>query len=234
MDFKKLTKVVDGSVPVKRYVELCTGRDGYDVDQAGSTFTVGELIERLEGFDEKEPVYFNNDNGYTYGTLRNSVSDVEGEAYSEIVYLETGREGYSVDQISSTLTVGQLAQELRNLYIDDARVYYRNDGGYTYGYIDDDRIREQVVEDEEESTLGAIDEIMDSLADEAEFVWYGGENGRRDSGGRIKYTIEKYDADNEEREALKEFIKQEFAKKGISGVSFGSETNTHFNVYISL
>lgn len=46
-----------------------TGRDGYGPDQCGKTLTVGELISILEEFDESTPVYFRNDNGYTYGRI---------------------------------------------------------------------------------------------------------------------------------------------------------------------
>lgn len=44
-------------------------REGYSVKQCGKTLTVGELIEFLQDFDEDTPIYFNNDNGYTYGSL---------------------------------------------------------------------------------------------------------------------------------------------------------------------
>lgn len=53
-------------------------RNGYAPDQCGKTMTVGELIEHLEQFDEDEPVYLKNDNGYTYGSITGS-SFEEGE-----------------------------------------------------------------------------------------------------------------------------------------------------------
>jgi len=46
-----------------------TSRTGYAPDQCGKTMTVGDLISLLEEFDEDRPVYFRNDNGYTYGSL---------------------------------------------------------------------------------------------------------------------------------------------------------------------
>ena len=46
-----------------------TRRDGYGPDQCGKTLTVGELISILEEFDESTPIYFRNDNGYTYGGI---------------------------------------------------------------------------------------------------------------------------------------------------------------------
>ncbi len=47
-----------------------TNRTGYSPRQVGWTMTVGELIKELELFDEEEKVYFSNDNGYTYGHIR--------------------------------------------------------------------------------------------------------------------------------------------------------------------
>ena len=57
-------------------VLLESGRDGYDFEQCetheGKTLTVGELIEILEGYDDDMPVFFSNDNGYTYGVITES------------------------------------------------------------------------------------------------------------------------------------------------------------------
>lgn len=44
-------------------------RNGYTPDQCGRTMTVGDLIEYLSQFDEDMPVYLNNDNGYTFGSI---------------------------------------------------------------------------------------------------------------------------------------------------------------------
>lgn len=44
-------------------------REGYAIDQIRHTMTVGELIAWLEQFDEDTPVYLDNDNGYTYGSI---------------------------------------------------------------------------------------------------------------------------------------------------------------------
>lgn len=44
-------------------------RNGYAPEQCGSTFTVGELIEFLEQFDQDAEVYLRNDGGYTYGNI---------------------------------------------------------------------------------------------------------------------------------------------------------------------
>ena len=44
-------------------------RDGYSIKQCGDTLTVGELKELLEDFNDDTPIYLNNDNGYTYGSI---------------------------------------------------------------------------------------------------------------------------------------------------------------------
>ena len=52
------------------YITLETKREGYAPDQCGSTRTVGELVDYLSQFDEEAKVYFSNDNGYTYGSIK--------------------------------------------------------------------------------------------------------------------------------------------------------------------
>lgn len=49
-------------------------RSGYKPEQCGETFTVNQLIEKLEELRDQEdagdlPVYLCNDNGYTYGEI---------------------------------------------------------------------------------------------------------------------------------------------------------------------
>lgn len=53
-------------------VMIENSRNGYTPRQCGRTFTVGELIEFLEQFDEELPIYLSNDNGYTYGSINES------------------------------------------------------------------------------------------------------------------------------------------------------------------
>ena len=50
-------------------IVLTTHREGYAIEQCGKTLTVGELIEQLEEYDEDTPVFFSNDDGYTYGAM---------------------------------------------------------------------------------------------------------------------------------------------------------------------
>ena len=47
-------------------------RNGYAPEQCGYTFTVKDLIEELQNYDEDMPVYLSNDNGYTYGNITGS------------------------------------------------------------------------------------------------------------------------------------------------------------------
>lgn len=54
---------------MERKLYIRGNRNGYSPDQCGKTFTVGELMAFLEDFDEDMPVYLNNDNGYTYGSI---------------------------------------------------------------------------------------------------------------------------------------------------------------------
>lgn len=44
-------------------------REAYIPYQCDKTMTVGELKELLEYYDEDTPIYLNNDNGYTFGSV---------------------------------------------------------------------------------------------------------------------------------------------------------------------
>lgn len=61
-------------------------RNGYSPEQCGSTLTVGELIERLQNYDEDAKIYLRNDNGYTYGSINDwdIETDYEDEINEEI------------------------------------------------------------------------------------------------------------------------------------------------------
>lgn len=52
----------------------------------------------------------------------------------EAIYIDTKRNGYGPDQCGRTLTVGELIDILA-AFDEDAPVFLRNDGGYTYGSI---------------------------------------------------------------------------------------------------
>ena len=64
------------------------------------------------------------------------------------VYLDTTRTGYGPDQCPPTLTVRDLIELLEG-FDEDAPVYLRNDGGYTYGHITWDSFDADLAEDEE-------------------------------------------------------------------------------------
>lgn len=64
------------------------------------------------------------------------------------VFLEGRRNGYGTDQCPPTMTVRELI-ELLEEFDEDAEVYLRNDGGYTYGNIDRYSFEEDYSEDEE-------------------------------------------------------------------------------------
>ena len=66
----------------------------------------------------------------------------------EIVFINTNRSGYSVDQIYSTLTVEELINHLSE-FDPNSKVYLRNDNGYTFGSVSyEDIISEEVEENE--------------------------------------------------------------------------------------
>ena len=64
------------------------------------------------------------------------------------VFLNTNRTGYSPDQIYQTLTVQEII-DIFSGFDPDAKVYFRNDNGYTYGSISYQDINEEWKEDEE-------------------------------------------------------------------------------------
>lgn len=54
----------------------------------------------------------------------------------KMLFIEGKREGYSVDQIRHTITVGEMISFLEDLD-EDTKIYLDNDNGYTYGSITD-------------------------------------------------------------------------------------------------
>lgn len=52
------------------------------------------------------------------------------------LFIEGRRNGYGPEQCGRTMTVGDLIEYLQQ-FDEDAEVFLRNDGGYTYGNIDD-------------------------------------------------------------------------------------------------
>lgn len=62
--------------------------------------------------------------------------------------LEAKRTGYGTDQISNTMTVGELIAFLQD-FDEDQKIYISNDNGYTYGGINYEDFRDEESEDEE-------------------------------------------------------------------------------------
>ena len=52
----------------------------------------------------------------------------------QVIKIEAQREGYALNQITSTMTVGELIAYLEQ-FDEDIKVYISHDGGYTYGGI---------------------------------------------------------------------------------------------------
>ena len=52
----------------------------------------------------------------------------------EAIYINTKRNGYEPNQCGRTMTAGEL-MDILSEYDEDAPVFLRNDGGYTYGSI---------------------------------------------------------------------------------------------------
>ena len=50
------------------------------------------------------------------------------------LFINSKREGYSIDQCGRTLTVAELI-DILSAFDEDTLVYIRNDGGYTYGSV---------------------------------------------------------------------------------------------------
>ena len=51
-----------------------------------------------------------------------------------VIYITAMREGYAIDQIHRTMTVGELIDCLSE-FPEDAQIYLSHDRGYTYGGI---------------------------------------------------------------------------------------------------
>ena len=56
-----------------------------------------------------------------------------------VIYITAMREGYAIDQIHRTMTVGELIDCLSE-FPEDAQIYLSHDCGYTYGGITEQRI----------------------------------------------------------------------------------------------
>lgn len=63
------------------------------------------------------------------------------------VFIDGNRNGYDTEQCGRTMTVGELIAFLEQ-FDEDAKVYLRNDGGYTYGSIREENFAEDYDDEE--------------------------------------------------------------------------------------
>ena len=70
------------------------------------------------------------------------------------LYINAEREGYGIDQIRNTMTVGELICYLEQ-FEEDTPVYLKHDNGYTFGAIKESRFEDEDVEgnDDEETDV---------------------------------------------------------------------------------
>ncbi len=66
------------------------------------------------------------------------------------ITLETKRNGYSPDQCGKTMTVQELIDCLSG-FDPEAKVYFSNDNGYTYGNISEWDFNEKYEEEDEDA-----------------------------------------------------------------------------------
>lgn len=66
-----------------------------------------------------------------------------------IIKIEAKREGYSINQVRNTMTVGELIVYLEQFDEDD-KVYLSHDNGYTYGGISESDFLDDWINDDEE------------------------------------------------------------------------------------
>ena len=60
--------------------------------------------------------------------------EIEIIVMAKEVIIRTHRDGYAINQVGKTMTIGQL-KYLLDEYDDDAKVYISHDGGYMYSRI---------------------------------------------------------------------------------------------------
>ena len=75
-----------------------------------------------------------------------------GDNMKQVLYINAEREGYAIDQIRNTMTVGELICYLEQ-FDEDTPVYLKHDRGYTFGAIKESRFEDEEVEgDDDEET----------------------------------------------------------------------------------
>lgn len=83
-----------------------------------------------------------------------------------VITIKTNRSYYDIeDATNEAITIGELIDILKH-YDEDDKVIFSNDNGYTYGYINDDAVREVEFETHEEEELREnMDELDGELTD---------------------------------------------------------------------
>ncbi len=66
-----------------------------------------------------------------------------------ILMINAEHEGYGIEQIQKTLTVGELIAYLED-FDENTEIYLKHDGGYTYGGITYNRFEDAVFDEETE------------------------------------------------------------------------------------
>lgn len=54
---------------MKKALCLESQRDGYNLNQLSANMTVGKFIDLLRDYPSDMPIFFSNDNGYTFGEI---------------------------------------------------------------------------------------------------------------------------------------------------------------------
>ena len=70
----------------------------------------------------------------------------------QVLFMSARREGYGIDQIRKTMTVGELVAYLQENYDEDTPIYLSHDNGYTYGGFREELFFEEWQGSEDEET----------------------------------------------------------------------------------
>ena len=125
-----------------------------------------------------------------------------------IITIDTRRSDYSVKEAADeSITVEELIEELRYLP-GDCKVVFKNDNGYTYGYIQDRDIDSEYIEPEEED-----EDVMDRADMEYDIA----EAVRKSEDGRVRLAAVWDD------ESKREFRLVAFNDSRVLGVAAVSE-----------
>ena len=65
------------------------------------------------------------------------------------LFINTNRTGYAPCDVGETMTVRELIDCLEACPDDDAKVYFKNDNGYTYGYVRPDDLEDGYADEDE-------------------------------------------------------------------------------------